>query len=82
MIVQGILDILFGVITIVLGMLPITSFAFDLSSLGVFFDIITSVNYVIPLSTALQILFIVIGLQVFRIVVALVKLLWDVIPFA
>lgn len=82
MIVQAFLDLLFGVVTIVLGFLNPINVAFDVSSLGTFFDIISSVNYLFPLATVGKIIAIVIALQLFRIIVAFVKFLWDIIPFA
>lgn len=82
MIVQAILDILFGVVTIVLGLLNPVNIAFDSASLATFFDIIASINYLFPLATVVKILGIVIALQVFRVIVAFVKFLWDIIPFA
>lgn len=81
MITQAILDILFGVATIVLGLTNPFTIAFDLTALSTFFDIIASINYLFPLSAVVWILGIVIALQVFRIIVAFVKFLWDIIPF-
>lgn len=82
MIVQALLDLLFGVVSIGLGLLPQINIAFDAASLVTFFDVIASINYLFPLSTVVKILSIVIVMQVFRIVVAFIKFVWDLIPFA
>lgn len=81
MITQALLDVIFGVVNIVVGMLPISGLLFDLSSMSVFFDVISSVNYIIPMSVFVEIIAIVIVLQSFRIAVSLIRMLWDVLPF-
>lgn len=82
MITQAILDLFFGVVTIVFGLLNPVTITFDAASLATFFDVIASINYLFPLATVAKILGIVIALQVFRVIVAFVKFLWDIIPFA
>lgn len=81
MIVEAIFNLLFGVLNRILFFLPDISWTVKADSFTKFFDVIRVAGYLLPMRTVFAILTLVVALTVFRIVVALVKTIWDLIPF-
>lgn len=76
-----ILGILQGVVTILLAPLQILNFAIDVaSSISVVQGFIKVVAYLFPWSHLTPIVVFVIGMFVFRSIVALIKTIWDLLP--
>lgn len=82
MIVDSILLILKNIISFLL--LPLTPINFAINTiLGISYvsDFIKIATYVLPWSNLTPIITIIIGMFLFRIIISLVKTVWDLIPF-
>ncbi len=80
MIVEGILDVVFAIaMNILPESMELVIPAVTVSNLAQFFAVVW---YVLPMSSILSLLSVVILLQVFRIAVAVIKTIWALLPFA
>ncbi len=81
MIVNGLLNIVSGVINLLLAPLELINFAVDVgTSLGVVKGFISVIAYLFPWSQVTPLIYIVITFFIFRCVVALIKTIWDLLP--
>lgn len=48
--------------------------------LNIFFGFLETILYILPAPTVLTIVTILIGLQLFRIVISFIKMIWDILP--
>lgn len=81
MIVEAVFNLLFGVLDRILFFLPDISWTVAADSFTKFFDVLRVAGYFLPMRTVFSILTMIVTLVVFRIVVALIKTVWDLIPF-
>ncbi len=81
MILEGILNVLFSAADSLFSILPDVSWDVDSGVFTAFFDILRMVGYLLPMSTVIAILRIVIVINAFKIGVSIVKTVWDLIPF-
>ena len=81
MIVEGIFNLLFGLLNGLLSFLPDVSWTVQADMFTKFFDVVRVVGYLLPMGTVFDILSVIVILIVFRTVVALIRTLWDMIPF-
>ena len=82
MITEAILTFIFGVLRVVLNLLPSYSWSLDSSAASYFFSIVSVVSYMLPMNTVSLIAGITIDLIIFRIIVSAIRALWDLRPFA
>ena len=81
MIVDGILLVLQGIIEVLLSPLTLINISVDfVGSIPVISEFIQIVAYVLPWSNMLPLISLVIGIFIFRVVLALIKLIWHFIP--
>lgn len=80
MILEGIFDYMFGVLAFIMSWFPFFDITVDLDSINVFFDIIRSISYLLPMGTIFTLFNITMAVMGFRIMVSVVKTIWAVIP--
>lgn len=80
MVLKVFLDFAFSVLDALLSLLPSVQWNFDSSVLEPFLDILRVVAYLLPMDTVMDILSLFCALMGFRIVIALIKTIWSLIP--
>ena len=81
MITEFFLDIVFNISYGALSLLPDITWSLDSTALTYFIDIIRVVGYMLPGSTVIAILTLVFAFTMLRIVIAVIKTVWDLLPF-
>ena len=81
MIVESIVNILFIPIEFLLGLLPDFSWTIRIATTSVFAQLFNVAMYVLPVHTITHIFTLVIAITIIRIVIALVKLVLNALPF-
>lgn len=82
MITEALLSILFGAADKAMGLLPDIVWTVDTSAWDYIYDIMSMVAYLMPIQTVRNIMAMIIAIIVFRIVVALIRAVYGLIPFA
>ena len=87
MIGEFILNILFGIVTGIFRSFDrfgIANIAWDVTSgkLEPFFEIVRSVCYVLPVGTIASIVGLIVAFGIFRVVIRLIRTIWDLLPVA
>ncbi len=80
MIIDGILTIVFGLIDFLLTPLGAIHFNFDISSITYVLQYFKMALYIIPFAQLSPILVFFIAMMGFRIVVSMIKTIWDLLP--
>lgn len=80
MITDSLMDIVFGMVESLLNLIPDISIPVNISALKPFLDIIGTVLYFFPWQKVLPIIGIIFLLQVWRLIVTIIKTIWDVLP--
>lgn len=80
MIIDKVLDILFAFLEAVLSKLPVMKMDVDFSVLNGFMDVLGFALYFFPWAKVLPILGLIMILQVWRIVVSIIRTVWEVLP--
>lgn len=80
MISEFVLNIVFNILSTMLALLPDVNWTVDVGSMDSFMDYISLAAYFFPLDTLVSIFAIIIGIHVFRIVVSLIKTIWELLP--
>lgn len=80
MICEFMLNIVFNLVTGALNLLPDVSWSVDTSAFQYLLSFIRCVAYLLPWNTVLSILSLIVILSVFRIIIAIVKAVWDLLP--
>lgn len=80
MILEGIFNIIFGVLDFIIGLLPFSDMSFSSASLQSALDIIKSLAYFLPFDTIYDILGLIFCIMMFRVVVAIIKTIWQLLP--
>lgn len=81
MVIEFIMNCGFGLLELLLSALPNIQWNFDSSILGKFLDFIGIITYLLPMGAILNIMQITIAIITFKIVIATIKTIMDVIPF-
>lgn len=81
MIVEALFDLLFSILEDFLSFIPDVSWTVEGSFFDVFLDVLKMVCYMFPMDTVTSILTIVIAVNIFRVVIAFIKAVWDLLPF-
>lgn len=82
MITEFLLDLAFGILSGLFSLFPDISWSVPVSVVSGVTQFFHVIFYIVPMQTVFSIAALVIALHSFRIVIALVKTLWDVLPFA
>lgn len=80
MVVEGILTVVFGVINTLLMPLNIINFVVDNTVFTTILEFINMALYLIPFKQLIPIFTFFVALMMFRIVVAFIKTIWDLLP--
>lgn len=80
MISEFFLNIIFGLVSGMLDILPDVSWSVDTSAFSYFLDIVRVAGYMLPIDTVIAIVAIIIDLTIVRIVIAIPKAIWDLLP--
>lgn len=85
MVVEKIIDFLFLVVKGLLSLLPSMSYTASLASkwgsFTTFWSYVQMVAYLLPLSTLISIVTLVIAISLFRLAVSVIRAVWDLLPF-
>lgn len=81
MILETLINILFVPLEALLTLLPDISWNVENNFLNGVLDIFQVVCYLLPMKTVIAILTIIIAINVFKFVIALIKTIWQLIPF-
>ena len=81
MIVEGICNVIFGLLSGFFSLLPDIHWNIQADFFTKFLEVPRMVCYLLPMGTVATIFALVVAFTVFRIVVALVKTIWNLIPF-
>lgn len=79
MIVEGLFNIFFSILTNLFQALPNISWATDSSAMTTFLGFISVIMYLLPMGTVVTIFSLVVSLMVFRIVISIIKTIWDLL---
>ena len=82
MISEFFLNIVFGIVSGFFSLLPDFTWSVDTSAFSYMLSILQVAGYVFPWATVVAIAGLIVGLSVFRIVIAFIKSIWDLLPFA
>jgi len=80
MIVESLLSVVFGLINFILLPLQIVDFALDLVALEPVIQFINMALYLIPFRELMPIFIFFMSMMTFRVVVSLIKTIWDLLP--
>lgn len=85
MVVEKIIDFLFAVVGSLLSLLPSVSYSGSLpskwSSYQTFWGYVQMVAYLLPLGTITSIFALVLTISLFRLAIAVIRAVWDLLPF-
>lgn len=82
MITEGLLSIMFGVLNILLLPINVVSFGMDVLTLEPVMQFIRMAMYIIPFKELMPIFLFFASMMSFRIIVSLIKTIWDLLPIA
>ena len=80
MITESILDAVFGALSGLLSLLPDISWEVDGSAFDIFLDILEMVCYMLPMDTVGTIFGLIVSITIFRIIISIIKSLWELLP--
>ena len=82
MISEFFLNIMFGFVSGFFNILPDFTWSVETTAFEYFLSILKVAGYVFPWSTVVAITGLIVGLSIFRVVIAFIKAIWDLLPFA
>lgn len=80
MISEFFLNIIFKLVTGFLNLLPDINFTVESSAFEYFLGIVQVAAYMLPMGTVMMIIDLIIILTLLRIVIAVIKSIWDLLP--
>lgn len=80
MISEFFLNIIFQLLEWLLRMLPEISFSAYWGTTSTFFGVVRCVLYMLPLNTISAIVGLLLAISGFRVIIAIVKTIWDLLP--
>ena len=80
MISEFFINIIFGIVTGLMSLLPDIQWSVDTTAFQYFLDVIKVVGYLLPADAVMTVVGLIIDLTILRFVVALIKTLWDLLP--
>ena len=82
MIGEFLLNIVFGVSSGLFALLPDFSWNVDTSAFSYFLSILQFAGYMFPWDTVVTIVALIFSIGLIRIVISVIKTVWDLLPFA
>lgn len=82
MIVDTMINVAFSILFKLLDKLPFMKVEIDLTVMNTFLDIIGTCLYLFPWQKVAPILAIIVVMQVYRIVVSIIRVIWELLPIA
>lgn len=82
MIGEFFLNIVFGIVSGIFELMPDFSWSVETTAFEYFMDILGLVGYMFPWNTVVAIVSLIFGLSIFRVVISVIKSIWDLLPFA
>ena len=80
MISEFLLDIIFGIVTVILSPIPDVNVTFQSGALNTFWGVVRCALYLLPLDTISAIVTILVAIGVFRVFISIVRTIWDLLP--
>ena len=80
MIIEGVISVIFGLINLLLMPLDVVNFGFNVLTLEPVKQFIKMALYIIPFNELMPIFIFFASMMAFRIVVSLIKTIWDLLP--
>ena len=80
MIGEFLLNIVFKIVTDILSLLPSFEINVDSTAFEYFLGIVRVASYMLPMGTVSAIISLIVSLTIFRIVIAFIKTIWDLLP--
>lgn len=80
MITEFFLDIIFRLVSGMLSAAPDITFSVETSAFQYFVDILKVACYMLPMNTVSTIVGIIVGISGLRIVIAVIRTIWDLLP--
>lgn len=81
MITEFFLNIVFSIVSGFFSLLPDFSWSVESSAFSYMMSIFQVAGYMFPWGTVVAIVGLIVGLSIFRIVIAFIKSIWDLLPF-
>lgn len=82
MITEFILNIIFNIVSGFFNLLPDVTWSVETSAFQYFMSILQIAGYMFPWGTVVSIATMIFALSIFRVVIAFIKAIWDLLPFA
>ena len=82
MITEGLLTVIFGIVSGFFSLLPDITWSVETSAFSYFMSILQITGYMFPWGTVVVIATLIFNLSIFRIVIAFIRAVWDLLPFA
>ena len=82
MIAEGLLSVVFGIVNILLMPLNVINFVVNSSVFTPIVEFINMALYLIPFKQLMPIFAFFVSMMLFRIVVSIIKTIWDLLPLA
>ena len=80
MISEFVMNIVFNFVSGIFSLLPDIHWSIDTTFFDYWSDIVSVVTYMLPMAAVASIINTIIALTIFRIVIAFLKTVWDVLP--
>lgn len=80
MISEFFLNIVFGLVSGMLELLPDISWSVETSAFEFLLSFLRCAAYLLPWGTVLAILGLIVSFSVFRVIIAIIKAVWDLLP--
>ena len=80
MISEFLLNIVFGIVSGFLSLIPKFNIDIDPTFFDYFLGLVRAGSYMLPMGTVSAIISIIVSLTIFRIVIAFIKSIWDLLP--
>ena len=80
MVSEFFLNIIFNILTGMLSVLPDISWNIESNAFAYFLDILKVAGYMLPMGTVSTIAGLIVALTTFRIIISIVRTIWDLLP--
>lgn len=80
MITHGLITIVLSLVKPIMGLLPDIAFSFDSTAYQTFLEIVSGVVYLLPSATVMQIFGLIANIWLFKIIISIPKVIWDLLP--
>lgn len=82
MIVEGILSVVFGLLNVLLMPLQVVTFGLNVLTFEPVLQFINMALYLIPFKELMPIFIFFVSMMTFRIIISLIKTIWNLLPIA